>query len=649
MPTLGKMLLQSRAMLKLDNLSIRRGPEPLFTNATMMIHPGQRVGVTGANGTGKSSLFALIRGDLHADHGDFYKPKEWVIAEVAQETPADPRSAIDYALDGDKELQATLAALTEAESQHQGERVAELHAKLDHIDGYTARARAARLIHGLGFKPGEEDKPVNTFSGGWRMRLNLAQALMCRSDLLLLDEPTNHLDLDAVIWLETWLKSYPGTLLLISHDRDFLDAVTNHIAHIEQGGMTLYSGNYSAFEHIRAERLANQQAAYEKQKREVAHIQSYVDRFRAQATKARQAQSRLKALERMETIAPAHVDSPFHFTFKEPEKTPRPLLVLKETSAGYDNTPIFSGVSLDLSPGDRIGLLGPNGAGKSTLIKLLAGALKANQGKREPAQYLNIGYFAQHQLDQLHPEHTPLEHIQQLDKKASEQSLRNFLGGFGFMGDKADSRVAPFSGGEKARLVLALLVYQKPNLLLLDEPTNHLDLEMRLALSLALQNFTGAMVVVSHDRHLLRTTTDTLLLVHGGYIEEFKGDLDDYPRWLSNNRSDALRLQRPVKEEGDNSATAKKERKRQQAEQRRQLQPLRKSVNSLEKRLAQLTKTQSDLEQQLAEPSIYEEPNKAKLKALLTEKGQVDVDLLEVEESWLEASEALDIAEQEID
>ncbi|MCP4284147.1 MAG: ATP-binding cassette domain-containing protein [Gammaproteobacteria bacterium] len=635
-------------MLKLDNLSIRRGSEPLFTNATMMIHPGQRVGVTGANGTGKSSLFALIRGDLHADHGDFYRPKDWVIAEVAQETPADPRSAIDYALDGDKELQATLAQLAQAESQHQGERVAELHAKLDAIDGYTARSRAARLIHGLGFKPGEEDNPVNTFSGGWRMRLNLAQALMCRSDLLLLDEPTNHLDLDAVIWLEAWLKSYPGTLLLISHDRDFLDAVSNHIAHIEQGGMTLYSGNYSAFERIRAERLANQQAAHEKQKREVAHIQSYVDRFRAQATKARQAQSRLKALERMQTIAPAHVDSPFHFTFKEPEKTPRPLLTLKESSAGYAGNAIFCGINMTLSPGDRIGLLGPNGAGKSTLIKLLAGTLTALQGKREGAQYLNVGYFAQHQLDQLHPEHTPLEHIQQLDKRAPEQKLRNYLGGFGFMGDKADSPVAPFSGGEKARLVLALLVYQRPNLLLLDEPTNHLDLEMRLALSQALQDFKGAMVVVSHDRHLLRTTTDTLLLVHNERIEEFKGDLDDYPRWLSDNRSDALRQQRPEKEVGDNSANAKKERKRQQAEQRRQLQPLRKQVTALEKSMAQLTERQTQLEQQLADPDIYGAAKKTQLKQLLANKGVIDSELQTAEEQWLEASEALDMAEQAV-
>jgi len=643
------MLLQSRAMLKLDNLSIRRGADPLFSHATMMIHPGQRVGVTGANGSGKSSLFAMIRGDLHADHGDFYRPKDWVIAEVAQETPADPRSALEYALDGDKELQTTLAQLAEAEEQHQGERVAELHAKLDAIDGYSARSRAARLIHGLGFKPGEEDKSVNTFSGGWRMRLNLAQALMCRSDLLLLDEPTNHLDLDAVIWLEAWLKNYPGTLLLISHDRDFLDAVTNHIAHIEQGGMVLYRGNYSAFEHIRAERLANQQAAYEKQKREVAHIQSYVDRFRAQATKARQAQSRLKALERMESIAPAHVDSPFHFTFKEPEKTPRPLLTLKESSAGYSGINIFSGVNMTLAPGDRIGLLGPNGAGKSTLIKLLAGTLDTTQGKREEAQYLNVGYFAQHQLDQLHPEHTPLEHIQQLDKRATEQKLRNYLGGFGFIGDKADSPVAPFSGGEKARLVLALLVYQRPNLLLLDEPTNHLDLEMRFALSQALQEYKGAMVVVSHDRHLLRTTTDTLLLVHNERIEEFKGDLDDYPRWLSDNRSDALQQQRPEKIEGDNSASARKERKRLQAEQRRQLQPLRKKVTALERRMAELMEQQTTLEQQLADPDIYAEANKSSLKELLAKKGNIDGDLHTAEEQWLEASEALDSAEQLVD
>ncbi|OQX46760.1 MAG: ABC transporter ATP-binding protein, partial [Candidatus Sedimenticola endophacoides] len=616
--------------------------------ASLTIHPGQRVGVTGANGCGKSSLFALILDQLHADSGDFSRPREWVIAHVAQETPADTRSALEYTLDGDRELRDIEAALAEAEAAHQGERVAELHTRLDNVGGYSARARAARLIHGLGFRPGEESLPVNRFSGGWRMRLNLARALMCRSDLLLLDEPTNHLDLDAVIWLEQWLKGYPGTLLLISHDRDFLDSVTSHIAHIEQGTMTLYSGNYSAFEHIRAERLANQQAAFERQQREVAHIHSYVERFRAKATKARQAQSRLKALERMERIAPAHVDSPFHFRFRPPRKNPHPLLRLERATVGYDAPPILDGVTLALSPGDRIGLLGPNGAGKSTLIKLLAGGLPPGTGSRETAQDLNIGYFAQHQLDQLHPGHSAIEHLRQIDSAASEQSLRDYLGGFGFTGERADSPVAPFSGGEKARLVLALLVYQRPNLLLLDEPTNHLDLEMRHALSQALQEFEGAMVVVSHDRHLLRTTSDRLLLINGGAVDEFRGDLDDYPRWLAENRAEA---RAPQSDEGDkhHSAAAKRERKRLEAQRRGQLQPLRQAVERLDQKLERLGQRRLELEQALAAPELYEAASKERLKALLGDKAELDRALEQTETQWFDACEALETAQQALE
>lgn len=631
-------------MLRFDKLSLRRGIKALFTDATFIVHPGQRVGVTGANGTGKSSLFALIRDQLHADAGDFYCPKDWVIAHVAQETPADPRKALDYVLDGDSELRQIEQQLAKAEAAHQGELVAELHNRLDIIGGYTAQSRAARLIHGLGFKPGEEHHPVNSFSGGWRMRLNLARALMCRSDLLLLDEPTNHLDLDAVIWLEEWLKSYAGTLLLISHDRDFLDSVTSHIAHIEQERMTLYTGNYSAFEKIRAERLANQQSAFEKQQREVAHIRSYVDRFRAQATKARQAQSRLKALERMELIAPAHVDSPFHFSFKKPDKTPNPLLKLLESSAGYAEKQILNRVNMNLSPGDRIGLLGPNGAGKSTLIKLLAGELAPSGGKRETAQDIKIGYFAQHQLDQLNPQESALAHLLRLDPKATEQSMRDFIGGFGFAGERAESPVAPFSGGEKARLVLALLVYQRPNLLLLDEPTNHLDLEMRHALSQALQDFEGAMVVVSHDRHLLRTTTDVLLLVHGGNVDEFKGDLDEYPRWLADNRSADLRKERNSSEP-ETSAAARKDKKRLEAERRKQLQPLRKQVQQLEKKLEELNHQSSQLEAALADPAIYDASQKTQLKRLLADKTRITQELNETEEQWLMACEELEQTE----
>ncbi len=633
-------------MLRFNQLSLRRGARLLFSDASITIHPGQGAGLTGANGTGKSSLFAMIKDEIHPDEGDFYRPKEWVIAHVAQETPSDTRAAIEYVLDGDMELRQTEQALAEAEQAHQGERAAELHAHLDTIDGYTARSRAARLLHGLGFRPGEEEQPVNQFSGGWRMRMNLARALMCRSDLLLLDEPTNHLDLDAVIWLESWLKSYSGTLLLISHDRDFLDAVTSHIAHIEQERITLYSGNYSAFERIRAERLANQQAVYEMQQREIAHIHSYVERFRAKATKARQAQSRIKALERMELIAPAHVDSPFHFAFKQPEKNPRPLLKLEQTSAGYGDKMVLEGINLNLSPGDRIGLLGPNGAGKSTMIKLLAGEIAPMAGERQTAQDLKIGYFAQHQLDQLHPEHTPMEHLLQLDPQAREQAIRNYLGGFGFSGDRAESPTAPFSGGEKARLVLALLVYQRPNLLLLDEPTNHLDIEMRHALSIALQDFVGAMVIVSHDRHMLRTTTDLLLLVNDGAAEEFAGDLDDYPRWLLENRADGREKRASGPSSGKQGTGSRKEQKRQEAEQRRQLQPLRNRLKKLEQQVEQLTAKQKELEQELAKPEIYDETNKEKLKQLLSDKATLDQKLTTAEEEWLATEEELEKIQQ---
>ncbi len=634
-------------MLRLSQLSLRRGARLLFSDADITIHPGQKVGLTGANGSGKSSLFALIRDEIHSDSGELYRPREWVIAHVAQETPSDERPVIEYTLDGDEELRATELALAEAEQSQQGEKAAEMHARLESIGGYTARSRAARLLHGLGFRPGEEERAVNEFSGGWRMRMNLARALMCRSDLLLLDEPTNHLDLDAVIWLEGWLKGYAGTLLLISHDRDFLDAITSHIAHIEQERITLYSGNYSAFERIRAERLANQQASYARQQREIAHIHSYVERFRAKATKARQAQSRLKALERMELIAPAHVDSPFHFSLKAPEKNPRPLLKLEQAGAGYGDAPILDHIELSLEPGERIGLLGPNGAGKSTMIKLLAGEITPMTGRRQTAQDLKIGYFAQHQLDQLHPEHTPLEHLLQIDKTATEQAMRNYLGGFGFSGDRAESPTAPFSGGEKARLVLALLVYQRPNLLLLDEPTNHLDIEMRHALSCALQDFAGAMVIVSHDRHLLRTCTDRLLLIHAGRADEFRGDLDDYPRWLLDNRNQSGGEVRPERSALEHSANARKDRKRQEAEQRRRLQPLRQRLRLLEQQVEELGSIQQELEQRLADPDIYHDAKKGELKSTLAHKADIDRDLAKVEEEWLAAEEELQTFEQE--
>ena len=507
-------------MLQAINLGIRRGTKLLFEGASFQIHPGQKVGLTGANGTGKSSLFSLILNQLHADSGDCIYPASWVIAHVAQELPHNQQVAIEFVLDGDIELREIQQAMAVAESNNDGILLATLHTKLDNIDGYTANSRASQLLAGLGFKVSDESRVLNTFSGGWQMRLNLAKALMCRSDLLLLDEPTNHLDLDTIIWLECWLNAYRGTLLLISHDRDFLNNICTHIAYLEHENIQLYTGNYSAFEHIRAERLANQQSQYVKQQRNIAHIESYITRFRAKATKAKQAQSRLKALERMQIIAPAHVDSPFHFSLFEPEKIPNSLLHMENIDAGYENNCILKNIDFQLLPGDRIGLLGPNGAGKSTFIKVLANQLKTSKGEYHLAKETKTGYFAQHQVEQLQDEHSPIEHLQQLDKKAREADLRNYLGRFGFSNDMALSKIQNFSGGEKSRLVLAIIIYQKPNLLLLDEPTNHLDLEMREALAEALQEFSGAMVIVSHDRHLLNSTCDQLLLVNQQSVNE---------------------------------------------------------------------------------------------------------------------------------
>jgi len=628
-------------MLKFTQLSLRRGPRELLQDVNLTIHHGQRVGITGSNGVGKSSLFALILGSLHADAGDVFLPKNLITAHVAQETPALDTTAIEYVLDGDAQLRQLEKEIKEAEENEQGEALAHLYSEMEAIDGYTANSRAATLLNGLGFSTEQETAAVKQFSGGWRMRLNLAQALMCRSDILLLDEPTNHLDLDAVIWLETWLKSYKGTLLLISHDRDFLDNVASHIAHIENQTITLYSGNYSAFEIRRAEFLATQQSAFEKQQREVQHMQKFVERFKAKATKAKQAQSRVKALERMELIAPAHVDSPFNFSFRQADKMPDPLVTLIDAAIGYSKIPLLSKVKLTIHPGDRIGLLGHNGAGKSTLIKLLSGELKTLSGEYISAKELNIGYFAQHQLEQLDFEASPLLHLQRLDPKATESDLRKYLGGFAFNNDMAIEPVAPLSGGEKARLVLALLVYQKPNLLLLDEPTNHLDLEMRHALTVAMQEFEGAMIIVSHDRHLLRTVTDNLLLVAHGRVAEFDGSLEDYRSWLSQQ---AKSVTATLTEEKSSDGLNKKQLRQNAAEKRRQLKPLQNKLKKLEKQMEELSFSKESLEQQLSDNNIYNENNKDKLKKLLEEQGQVDNNLQQVELDWLEVSEELEQA-----
>ncbi|MFP4560802.1 MAG: ribosomal protection-like ABC-F family protein [Thiohalorhabdus sp.] len=628
-------------MLELANISLRRGPRELLRNVSLSIHPGQKVGVVGANGTGKTSLFSLVRGELEADTGSVSLPRHWRIAWMAQEVPGLPQPAIDYVLDGDEDLRATEAALAEAEAAGDGVRLGELHAHLHAIDGYTARSRAARLLHGLGFSAAEETAPVAAFSGGWRMRLNLARTLMARAELLLLDEPTNHLDLDAVLRLQDWLAAYPGTLLLISHDRDFLDAVVDRVVHFQHGSLKVYPGNYSDFEARYAAEKAQQQAAYEKQQKDVARIQRFVDRFRAQASKARQAQSRIKALERMQQVSAAHAEDPFQFSFPEPARLPTPLLGLKDLRAGYDSDPVLRGISLELHPGDRIGLLGPNGAGKSTLIQVLAGHLRPQSGLRDPAQGLQVGYFAQHQVDHLDPEASPMLHLQRLDPEAQPQNLRDFLGGFGFRGDVALEPTAPLSGGEKARLALALLVYRRPNLLLMDEPTNHLDLEMRHALTLALQEFPGALVTVSHDRHLLRSVTDRLWLVDSGTVEAFDGDLDDYRRWLLERSEGPAEPAGPA---GEAQPTKDRDRRRAAAERRKELKPLRDEIRRWEKEVNRLTRRKAELDQALANPGLYGDGEKERLQDLLQEQGQVEKALTEAEEAWLEASERLEAA-----
>ena len=626
-------------MLKFRDVTLRRGGRVLFAGANFAVFPGQKAGLTGANGTGKSSLFALLRGELHADAGDVEVPAKWIFGHVAQETPAVDQPAIEYALDGDTELRAIERNIRAAEQAEDGVRLATLHGEYDQQGGYTAKSRAAQLLYGLGFSAAQHASAVREFSGGWRMRLNLARALMRRSDVLLLDEPTNHLDLDAVLWLEDYLRAYPGALLLISHDREFLDRVVDAILHIEHEAITPYTGNYSSFEQQRAARRAGQQADFARQQREIAHIRSYIDRFKTHASKARQAQSRMKALERMELIAPAHVDTPFRFAFRDPPKIPNPLLKLEHVSAAYTQQPVFEDANLLLVPGDRVGLLGPNGAGKSTLIRVLAGAQGVSNGQRIEAQDVRIGYFAQHQLEQLDALSSPLQHLQRIDPRAGERDLRGFLGGFGFSGDVVLGTVEQFSGGEKARLVLALLVYQRPNVLLLDEPTNHLDLEMRHALTVALQDFGGAMVIVSHDRFLLRSVTDRWLLVADGSVQDYDGDLEEYRAWLAERR--ARKTDVPDVLGKVDSAQARKDRKRTEAERRQREQPLRSKIKALEERLESLTQRRAEIDAQLASEDLYLGANKDRLKDLLRDQARVRVEIDEVEEAWLEASESL--------
>ena len=634
-------------MIRLQNLTLQRGPQRLLEDAEMTLHPGHKAGLIGANGAGKSSLFALLRGELGADAGDCLIPADWRIAHMRQEIDAVERQAVDYVLDGDVRLRQVQTELAAAEAAHDGAAVARLHTELDTLDGYSADARARKLLAGLGFDSGQMDKRVGDFSGGWRMRLNLAQALMCPSDLLLLDEPTNHLDLDAILWLESWLKSYPGTLLLISHDRDFLDAVVDHVAHLDQQKLTLYRGGYSAFERTRAERLAQQQQAYETQQAQRAHMEKYIARFKAQATKARQAQSRIKALERMEELSAAHVDSPFDFRFREAEKISSPLLDLSEGRLGYGDKVVLEQVKLQLTPGARLGLLGPNGAGKSTLIKNLAAELAPISGRLQRGENLVVGYFAQHQLDALDDKASPLLHFQRLAPSEREQTLRDFLGGFDFRGPRCDEPVVNFSGGEKARLALALIAWGKPNLLLLDEPTNHLDLEMRLALTMALQEFSGAVVVVSHDRHLLKSTTDEFYLVADGRVQSFDGDLDDYARWLVDYRA---RQQAPIGgSESNPDRTDKRAQRQAAAALRQQLAPHKREADKLEKELGQLHQQLAAVEARLGDSGIYEAARKNELRDTLAEQAKLKGREADLEERWMLALETLEALQAELE
>lgn len=629
-------------MIQLDKISLQRGSKFLLDSASLTVYPGQKVGLIGANGSGKSTLFQLLLGEIVSDAGNLDIPKQWRIAHMAQEVGHTQRTALDYVLDGDAELRRLEAAVA---ANPEGEKLAQLYADLENIHAYTAPTRAQELLNGLGFSAKDASRPVSDFSGGWRIRLNLAQALMCPSDLLLLDEPTNHLDLDATLWLENWLNRYKGTLVIISHDRDFLDNIVDRIVCLEQQKLDSYSGNYSAFERQRAEKLAQQQLSFDKQQERIAHIEDFIRRFRAKATKARQAQSRIKELERMEKIAPAHVDSPFSFTFTCADKMSTPLVHIARANIGYDNKIILQNVELSVVAETRVALLGPNGAGKSSLIKTIAGNLALLNGDRTYGEHFKLGYFAQHQLEALDVNASAALHIQRLSPTAREQEIRDFLGSFDFHGDRAFEPITHFSGGEKARLALAIIAWQKPNVLLLDEPTNHLDLEMRQALTMALQDFEGAVILVSHDRHLIRNTVNEFLLVANGQVNEFDGDLEDYYRWLSqhNNQSHAQQNESEEKPSAE-SKVDKKTQRQQSAAQRAQLKPLTNKLKSLEQQLEKHQSRLAEIEAQLGDPTIYDDKNKNTLQALLLEQAKVQSSIEDAEENWLMISEELEAA-----
>lgn len=630
-------------MIQFQQLTLRRGTQVLFQQANLQIHPGWKVGLVGVNGAGKSSLFAALLGQLTADEGSLQRPQQWVIAHMAQEVEALTIPALDYVLMGDAEYWQLQQQLTHSD-QLSSEQLAQAHGRFDEIHGYAAPAKAAQLLAGLGFLEQQMQQPVRDFSGGWRMRLNLARTLMCRSDLLLLDEPTNHLDLDAILWLEDWLKSYQGTLILISHDRDFLDAVTDHILHIENQQITLYTGHYSAFETIRGERLAQQQQAYEKQQQTRAHLQKFIDRFKAKATKARQAQSRIKQLERMQILAPAHVDTPFTFQFREPSRMSSPLLTLQNAAIGYGEKVIAENINLQITPQTRLGLLGMNGAGKSTLIQSLVGDLPLLSGQRQSSELLKIGYFAQHQLDALDSQASPMLQLSRLaDKEVSEATLRAFLGGFGFSGERMDTVCQNFSGGERARLALALIVWQRPNVLILDEPTNHLDLDMRHALTMALQDFEGAVVLVSHERQLIAAVCDELLLVHQGQCRPFDGDLQDYAAWLRDARQQQHQSNQQAEQSQTKNSKIDKEAQRKEAARRRELtRPLRKQIEQLEQKIEKIQHHLQQIEQQLADNSLYDAARKNDLLQLMEQQTTQKNQAAHYEDELLQAMMALE-------
>ncbi|WP_343598230.1 ATP-binding cassette domain-containing protein [Acinetobacter sp.] len=631
-------------MIQLEQLSIRRGGRVLFQKASMQLHPGWKIGLTGVNGAGKSTLFSALLGGMESDGGSLTRPNVWTVAHMAQEIEALDMKAIDFVLSGDEEYWDIQHKLDHPD-QLSNDELAHLYGRFDEISGYSAPSKASQLMAGLGFFEHQSELSVASFSGGWRMRLNLARTLMSRSDLLLLDEPTNHLDLDAILWLEDWLKAYEGTLVLISHDRDFLDAITDHILHIENQELTLYTGNYSTFERTRSERLAQQQQAYEKQLETRAHLQKYIDRFKAQATKAKQAQSRIKQLERMQELSAAHVDTPFTFSFREPTKMSSPLLELEHVDIGYGDKLIVTNVNLQITPTSRIGLLGMNGAGKSTLIKSLVGDLALIRGHRKASELLNIGYFAQHQMDALDGNASPMLQLSRIaDPKISEAALRSFLGSFGFSGERMDTPSESFSGGERARLALALIVWKRPNVLILDEPTNHLDLDMRHALTMALQDFEGAVVLVSHERQLIASVCDELLLVHAGQSKEFEGDLAAYANWLRQARLDIIKngqqfttpVQSLVEEKPVISKTDKEAQRKEAARRREQTRPIRKNIENTETKVAKLQPRLAEIEHLLGDSSLYEANRKDELLKLMNEQTELKTQVVQAEEQLLE-------------